>query len=84
LKNYKVNKKESFHRGNHQSDSFAQAICVMLSVALAICAIVSWIFGNLAAAVLFIFFSFVFVIMSFKIRRVKLKAGPFEVDAYFK
>jgi len=74
----------SSRKKSHQFDSIVHAICVVLSLVLAVCAMVSLIFGNLAAAVLSIFFSVVFAIMGFKIRRLRLKAGPFEAEAYFK
>lgn len=65
-------------------DTIVHAICVVLSLVLAVCAVVSLIFGNLTAAVLPIFFSVVFAILSFKIRRLRLKVGLFEAEADFK
>jgi uncharacterized protein YacL len=86
MKNRRRISKRSTSSGNrsHQFDSIVHAICVVLSLVLAVCAIVSLIFGNLVAAILSIFFSVVFAIMGFKVRRLRLKAGPFEAEVSFK
>jgi hypothetical protein len=86
MKSRKKSLKESRspRKKNHEIDSIMHAICMVLSLALALCAIASLIVGNLAAAVLSIFFSVVFAVMGFRIRRLRLKVGPFEADAHFK
>jgi hypothetical protein len=59
-------------------------IYAVLSVAFASSALVLIIVNNLAAGALLTFAYIVTAVLVFRPRRLKIKAGPFEVEAQFK
>jgi hypothetical protein len=59
-------------------------ICAVLSIAFASSGLVLVIVNNLAAGAFLTFVYIVSVVLVFGLRRLKIKAGPFEVEAQFK
>jgi|GEM_PF-3837157 len=67
----------------HWLDPATRVICVILSLAFAVCAITSLVAGNLPAVAVMTFFCVTFMALSFKIRCLKVKVGPLQVEARF-
>lgn len=61
-----------------------RVICMVLSLAFAACAMTSLVAGNLAAVVVTAFFCVIFMALSFRIRCLKVKVGPFQAEARFR
>jgi len=68
---------------NYRLEVIPHVICMVLCLAFAGCTIASFIIGNLAGEILAAFFCVVFIILAFKIRRLRLKIGPLLIEVDF-
>ena len=69
---------------DHDLEYIVRVVCISLSLVFAGCAIASLLLDNLTASMFSAFSCIVFIIMAFRLHRLKLRAGPFEAEAQFK
>jgi len=86
MKPVRSRSREPFHSFAecHRTESIMRMIYAVLSVAFASSGLVLIIVNNLAAGALLTFVYIVSAVLVFRLRRLKIKAGPFEVEAQFK
>jgi hypothetical protein len=77
-------RKYANRKEDHDLEYIVRVVCIFLSLVFAGCAITSLFLDNLTASIFSAFSCIVFIIMAFRLHRLKLRAGPFEAEAQFK